>query len=37
MAVGHVNGVATLIGFSNEKMYGHFAGTIKLRWPYITR
>ena len=29
MAVGRVNGVAALTGFSYKKMYGRFAGTTK--------
>jgi len=26
-AVGRIDGMAALMGFSYEKMYGHFAGT----------
>ena len=43
MAVGRINGVATLTEFYCKKMYGHFAGTKKsgrnnkaavlTRWP----
>ena len=29
MAVGRINGVATLTGFYYKKMYGRFAGTKK--------
>ena len=38
MAVGHINEVAALAGFSYEKMYGRFVGqkilAVIRRWPY---
>ena len=44
MAVGRINEVAALTGFSYEKMYGRFAGqkntgrnnkvALLTRWPY---
>ena len=37
MAVGRINEVAVLTGFSNEKMYGRFGGekilAVLTRWP----
>ena len=37
MAVGRINEVAALTGFSYEKMYGRFAGekiwAVLTRWP----
>ena len=42
VAVGRINEVAVLTGFSNEKMYGRFAGQKKLLavitwWSFSTK